>query len=103
TCSCVCLNNRLGFSPYRPSAGRRDGCTYATLYGSGPSTRRKVSGAIVPAPTSTSYGCCNTQPRSAQNLCKRRISSWNVVGLELAVTIGLCELVDLTYSYLAKN
>ena len=35
-------------------AGRRLGCTYATRYGFEPSTRRNVSGAIVPAPTSTS-------------------------------------------------
>ena len=25
TWSCVCLPRRIGFSPYRPSAGRRDG------------------------------------------------------------------------------
>ena len=41
----------------------------ANVKGFGPSTRRNVSGDIVPAPTSTSYGCCSTQPRSAQNLC----------------------------------
>ena len=41
TCSCMCLNNRFGFSPYRPSAGRRDGCTYATLYGFGPKHSQK--------------------------------------------------------------
>src|SRR5579859_1571082 len=39
---------------------------------------------MVPAPTSTSYGCCSTHPRSAQKVCRRRISSWNVAGLELA-------------------
>src|SRR3954471_24551470 len=78
TCSCVCLYSRFGLSPYLPSAGLREGCTYAVLYGFGPSTRRNVSGAMVPAPTSTSYGCCNTHPRSAQNFCSDRISSWNV-------------------------
>src|SRR3972149_6810420 len=32
-------------------APRTDGSTYATFHGSGPSTRRKVAGFIVPAPT----------------------------------------------------
>ena len=26
TCNCVCRDSRLGCSPYRPSAGRREGC-----------------------------------------------------------------------------
>src|SRR5687767_8279139 len=62
-----CLNSRFGFSPNRPSAGRRDGWTYATLQCSGPSTRRNVSGCIVPAPISMSRGCWSRQPRVAQN------------------------------------
>ena len=41
---------------------RRDGWTYATFQCAGPSTRRKVSGCIVPAPTSTSYGSWIMQP-----------------------------------------
>ena len=30
---------------------KRLGCTYAAFHGSGPSTRRKVAGFMVPAPT----------------------------------------------------
>ena len=37
--------------------GRLDGWQYATRHGSGPNTRKKVSGAMVPAPTSMSNGC----------------------------------------------
>src|SRR5277367_2763904 len=80
TCNCVCRNSLFGFSPYRPSAGLREGCAYAILTGFGPSTRRNVSGDIVPAPTSTSYGCCSTQPRSAQKLCSRKSNCWKVSG-----------------------
>jgi len=38
----------------------------------------------VPAPTSTSNGCCSTHPRAAQKLCKRNNSSWNVSAAGLA-------------------
>ena len=40
--------------PYRPSAGRREGWTYAHFQGSAVSTLRKVAGCIVPAPTGRS-------------------------------------------------
>src|SRR5579872_1058272 len=37
---------------------------------------------MVPAPTSTSLCCCSTHPRSAQKVCRRRMSSWKVSALE---------------------
>src|SRR6266508_4633720 len=83
-----CLNRRFGLSPKRPSAGRRDGCTYATFQCAGPSTRRNVSGCIVPAPTSTSSGCCSAHPRDAQNSCSFRMRPWNVIGIDTKTAGG---------------
>src|ERR1019366_9946477 len=91
TCIWVCFSRRLGFSPYRPSAGRRDGWTYATRQGSGPSTLKKVSGHMVPAPTSTSYGSAITQSFCAQNSLKRKIMSWKErapAGFLLVLVVG---------------
>ena len=54
----------------RRSARRPGGATAArsaTFQCAGPSTRRNVSGCIVPAPTSISSGCWSAQPRDAQN------------------------------------
>src|SRR3954447_20793776 len=78
TWNCWCLNKRFGFSPKRPSAGRREGCTYATFQWSGPSTRKKVSGCMVPAPISMSRGCWRRQPRVAQNSESLKISCCKV-------------------------
>jgi len=50
-----------------PEAALQLGVAYATLQCAGPSTRRNVSGCIVPAPTSMSSGCCSVHPRDAQN------------------------------------
>ena len=66
------------------------GVAYATLQCAGPSTRRNVSGCMVPAPTSTSSGCCSTHPREAQNSCSFRIRLWNVMiaaGLKACTTL----------------
>src|SRR4029079_14140564 len=73
-----CSSGGCGFPPKRPSAARREGCTYATFQCSGPSTRRNVSGCIVPAPISMSRGCCNRQPRVAQNSESLKISCCRV-------------------------
>jgi len=48
---------------------------HLTFHGSGPRTRRKVEGCIVPAPTSRSSGQSIMQPRSAQKFCNRRMRS----------------------------
>ena len=78
TWNCWCLNSRYGFSPKRPSAGRREGWTYATFQGSCPSTRRNVSGCIVPAPISMSSGWCSRQPREDQNSESLKMSCCSV-------------------------
>ena len=44
----------------------------------GPSTRRNVSGCIVPAPISMSSGCCRRQPREAQNSESLKMSCCSV-------------------------
>src|SRR5436190_11779210 len=38
---------------------------------------------MVPAPTSTSSGCCNAHPRDAQNSDSFRIRFWNVTTLSM--------------------
>src|SRR5579864_7909490 len=55
---------------------------------------------MVPAPTSMSYGCCNTQPRSAQNFCRLRISSWYVggAGMDNRETFNLTDSLSETPS-----
>ena len=72
---------------------------YAIAIGSGPSTRRNVSGDMVPAPTSTSYGCASTQPRSAQKVWSFSSNSWKVSAFPPtdvvdAVNVDTCMFFD---------
>src|SRR5271167_848662 len=68
------------------------------LIGRGPRTRRNVSGDMVPAPTSTSYGCWRMHPRSAQKVCRRKSSCWKVRG-SVRVGIEEAEMVADTFSF----
>src|SRR5512146_1875227 len=47
---------------------------------------------MVPAPTSVSYGCCNTQPCFAQKLERLRMISWYVGTL----AFGMIEYPNLS-------
>src|ERR1700760_4529021 len=50
---------------------------------------------MVPAPTSTSCGCCRMQPCSAQKFCRRRMSSWKVSGFFEEDTVSLSNSTEI--------